>query len=63
MILTDAQFGFKTDYSTVDAIFILQSLIERKIRERKKKKNYIVFSWILKERSILFIETDYGINW
>lgn len=35
-VISDAQFGFKSDYSTVDAIYILQSLIERKIRERKK---------------------------
>ena len=35
-VIYDAQFGFKSDYSTVDAIFILQCQIERKIREREK---------------------------
>ena len=29
-VITDAQFGFKADHSTVDAIFILQSLIDKK---------------------------------
>ena len=29
---TDAQFGFKSKYSTVDAIFILNSLIERHLK-------------------------------
>jgi hypothetical protein len=33
--ITDAQFGFKTDYSTVD-IFILHSLIEQFINGKKK---------------------------
>ena len=40
-IISDAQFGFKADYSTVDAIFILQSLINKTIN--KKKKLYACF--------------------
>ena len=39
-IITDAQFGFKPDHNTVGAIFILQSLINKKIRD---KKNCIVY--------------------
>jgi hypothetical protein len=34
--ITDAQFGFKADYSTVDAIFIFHSLIEKFINDKKK---------------------------
>ena len=34
--ISDAQFGFKADYSTVDAIFILQSLINNTINSKKK---------------------------
>ena len=34
--MSDAQFGFKADYSTVDAIFILQSLIDNTINSKKK---------------------------
>ena len=40
-IISDTQFGFKADYSTVDAIFILQSLINKTIN--KKKKIYACF--------------------
>ena len=39
--ITDAKFGFKPDHSTVDAIFILQVLNNKKIRNRKKL--YCVF--------------------
>ena len=39
--ISDAQFGFKADYSTVDAIFIIQSLINKAIN--KKKKLYACF--------------------
>ena len=35
-VITDAQFGFKADYSTIDAIFILESFISKAIREKKK---------------------------
>ena len=35
-ILTDAQFGLKPGYSTVDAIFVLQSLIENHINNKQK---------------------------
>ena len=35
-IILNAQFGFKADYSTVDAIFILESLINKSIREKKR---------------------------
>ena len=40
-IVTDAQFGFKADYSTVDAIFILESFISKTLRD--KKKSYCAF--------------------
>ena len=33
---TDAQFGFKSKHSTVDAIFILNSLIERHLNSKKR---------------------------
>ena len=35
-VIADAQFGFKSDYSTIDAIFILESFISKAIREKKK---------------------------
>ena len=34
--ISDAKFGFKADYSTVDAIFILQSLINNIFNSKKK---------------------------
>ena len=37
-IITDAQFGFKADYSTVDAIFILNSSINKMIKMIQIKK-------------------------
>ena len=39
--ISDAQFGFKADYSTVDAIFIIQSLINK--ATNKKKNLYACF--------------------
>ena len=33
---TDAQFGFKPDHSTLDAIFISQSLINKKNKGQEK---------------------------
>ena len=35
-IITDAQFGFKPGLSTVDAIFVLQSLINRTLQKKNK---------------------------
>ena len=35
-IISDAQFGFKSEYCTVDAIFILESLISKYIRGKKR---------------------------
>ena len=35
-ILYDAQFGLKANYSTVDAIFILNSFIQRQFANKKK---------------------------
>ena len=40
-IVTDAQFGFRNQMSTIDAIFILQSLINKTLK--KKKKLYCCF--------------------
>jgi hypothetical protein len=34
-ILTDAQFGFKNKYSTVDPVFILHSLIQKQFENKK----------------------------
>ena len=34
--VSDAQFGFKANYSTVDAIFVLHSIIQSKIQEKGK---------------------------
>ena len=31
-ISTDAQYGFKSGYSTVDAVFILKSIIEKQLK-------------------------------
>ena len=33
-VITDAQFGFKQDFSTVDAIFVLQSIINRNLSKK-----------------------------
>jgi len=35
-VLTDAQFGFNSSYSTVDPVFILQSLIQRQLNRKEK---------------------------
>lgn len=35
-IISDAQFGFKAEFGTVDAIYILESLISKSLRENKK---------------------------
>ncbi|KAK3089979.1 hypothetical protein FSP39_008169 [Pinctada imbricata] len=40
-LITDAQFGFKPGHSTVDAIFVLQSLINRTLK--KKGRLYCCF--------------------
>ena len=40
-VITDAQFGFKPGFSTIDAIFVLQSLINRTLK--KKKRLYCCF--------------------
>ena len=35
-IITDAQFGFKPGVSTIDAIFVLHSLVRRTLKRKKK---------------------------
>lgn len=35
-ILTNAQFGFKTNHSTVDAIFLLKNFIDMHLNDKKK---------------------------
>ena len=35
-ISTDAQFGFKSGHSTIDAIFILQNLIQKRLNNKKR---------------------------
>ena len=60
-ISTDVQFGFKPDHSTVDAIFVLQNIIEMYLTKGKcicaKGKDCIALSLILKGHLILFIDT------
>ena len=34
-VITDAQFGFKPGFGTIDAIFVLQSLISRTLKRKK----------------------------
>lgn len=45
-IITDAQFGFKPGVGTIDAIFVLQNLICRTL---KNKKECIVVLWIIQK--------------
>jgi len=35
-IMSDAQFGFKNNFSTVDPVFVLNSLIQRQLQNKKK---------------------------
>jgi len=35
-IMSDAQFGFKNNFSTVDPVFMLHSLIQRQLQNKKK---------------------------
>ena len=35
-VITDAQFGFKPGFGTIDAIFVLQSLISRTLKRKKR---------------------------
>ena len=35
-ITTDAQFGFKHNASTIDAIFVLQTLVNKMLRNKKR---------------------------
>lgn len=49
-IISDAQFGFKPGYSTIDAIFALTSLISLYLKKRKK---YIVVLLIIEKRLIV----------
>ena len=35
-VITDAQFGFKSNHSTIDAVFILKHLIDKHIHSREK---------------------------
>ena len=36
-VSSDAQFGFKSDHSTIDAICLLKYLIDRQLQARKKR--------------------------
>ena len=49
---SDAQFGFKANHSTIDAVFILKFLIDQQLQA--KKKLYCAFIH-LKKRLILFL--------
>ena len=35
-VISDAQFGFRKQMSTIDAIFILQYLIQRRLKNKKR---------------------------
>mgnify|MGYP005949918315 CR=1 FL=1 len=59
-ILTDAQFGFRPGLSTVDAIFVLQSLINKTLCN---KNVYIVVLWIFKRHLTLLTDASYGIKY
>jgi hypothetical protein len=56
-ILTDAQYCFKFNYSTVDAIFLLHAFIERQLNQKKKLYCCLL---ILCNALILFTEMPYG---
>ena len=45
-VISDAQFGFRKGRSTVDAIFILNSIVQNYINE--KKRLYVVYVDMLK---------------
>lgn len=58
-VITDAQFGFKSNHSTIDAIFILKHMIDTHIQS--KDKLYCAFIH-LKKAFDPFLGWGYGIN-
>ena len=46
-ISTDAQFGFKAEHSIIDAIFNLQNLIQKRV----KNKNHLYYAFIDLQRA------------
>jgi hypothetical protein len=58
--ITDAQFGFKADYSTADVIFILHSLIEKFINDEQKL--FCCFIDFKKTYDLIDRNCLYGIN-
>jgi hypothetical protein len=59
-VLTDAQFGFRPEFSTLDATFVLQSLINKTFKN--KKLLYCCFV-DFQRRLTLSIDTSYGSNY
>ena len=59
-IITDAQFGFRPGHSTVDAIFILHTLINKYLK--KREGGYTVASLTTEKRLILLTGEDCGVN-
>ena len=55
-IITDAQFGFKTHFSTIDAIYLLNSSKNSK----EKRVVYIAVLLICRNVMIVYISTGYG---
>ena len=53
-VISDAQFGFRKGRSTIDALYILSSMVQNYIFE--KKNVYIVYLLTLVNVSILYIE-------
>ena len=59
-IISDAQFGFREKMSTVDATFVLSSIIHKFIGE--KKEDYIARLLTFKQLLTVLIETFYGLS-
>ena len=59
-VITDAQFGFRPGHSTVDAIFILQTLINKYLN--KREGGYTVASLTTEKRLILLTGEDCGVK-
>ena len=52
-IISDAQFGFRKGYSTVDAIFILMSIVQNYLNENKRL--YVIYVDMFKRVYTTFI--------
>ena len=59
-ILNEAQAGFRKNYSIVDNIFTLLSLVQKYL-SKKKEGGFIVYLWISEKLSIVSITRNFGI--